>query len=152
MVQVAGRAGRGDRPGEVLIQTEYPQHPLLASLLATGYDGFAAKALEERREAAWPPFSRLVALRASGTAPEAATLFLSEARRIARPPEAVRILGPAPAAMAKRAGRHHAQLLLESAERGALHRFLDEWLPAVETLPEARRLRWALDVDPLELF
>jgi primosomal protein N' (replication factor Y) len=152
IVQVAGRAGRGDRPGEVLIQTEYPEHPLLTSLLATGYDGFAAKALEERREAAWPPFSRLVALRASGTAPEAATLFLSEARRIARPPDAVRILGPAPAAMAKRAGRHHAQLLLESAERGALHRFLDEWLPAVEGLPDARKVRWALDVDPLELF
>jgi len=152
IVQVAGRAGRGDRPGEVLIQTEYPQHPLLTSLLATGYDGFAEKALEERREAAWPPFSRLVALRASGTAPEAATLFLSAARGLARPPAAVRILGPAPAAMAKRAGRHHAQLLLESAERGALHRFLDEWLPVVEGLPEARRVRWALDVDPLELF
>jgi len=152
IVQVAGRAGRGDRPGEVLIQTEYPQHPLLTSLLATGYDGFAEKALEERREAAWPPFIRLVALRASGTAPEAATLFLSEARRIARPTEGVRLLGPAPAAMARRAGRHHAQLLLESAERGALHRFLDEWLPEVEGLPEARKVRWALDVDPLELF
>ena len=152
IVQVAGRAGRGDRPGEVLIQTEYPQHPLLTSLLATGYDGFAAKALEERREAAWPPFSRLVALRASGTAPEAATLFLTAARGLARPPATVRLLGPAPAAMARRAGRHHAQLLLESAERGALHRFLDEWLPAVETLLEARKVRWALDVDPLELF
>ena len=152
IVQVAGRAGRGERPGEVLIQTEYPQHPLLTSLLATGYDGFAEKALEERREAAWPPFSRLVALRASSTAPEAATLFLSEARRISRPPDSVRILGPAPAAMPKRAGRHHAQLLLESAERGALHRFLDEWLPEVEALPQARKVRWALDVDPLELF
>jgi primosomal protein N' (replication factor Y) len=152
IVQVAGRAGRGERPGEVLIQTEYPEHPLLTSLLATGYDGFAEKALEERREAAWPPFVRLVALRASGTAPEAATLFLSEARSIARPPQAVRMLGPAPAAMARRAGRYHAQLLLESAERGALHRFLDEWLPQVEALPEARKLRWALDVDPLELF
>ncbi len=152
IVQVAGRAGRGDRPGEVLIQTEYPQHPLLTSLLATGYDGFAEKALEERRDAAWPPFTRLVALRASGTAPEAATLFLAEARRIAHPPDAVRILGPAPAAMAKRAGRHHAQLLLECAERGALHRFLDDWLPEVELLPQARKVRWALDVDPLELF
>ncbi len=78
--------------------------------------------------------------------------FLSAARGLAAPPDNVRLLGPAPAAMARRAGRHHAQLLLESAERGALHRFLNAWLPAVEALPEARKVRWALDVDPLELF
>ncbi|MCU0759257.1 MAG: primosomal protein N' [Steroidobacteraceae bacterium] len=152
IVQVAGRAGRGDRPGEVLIQTEYPEHPLLRSLLAAGYDGFAEAALRERREAAWPPFMRLAALRASGTAPEAATGFLAAARRAARPPPDLRVLGPAPAAMARRAGRHHAQLLVESTDRAALHRFLDGWLPEVEALPEARKVRWALDVDPLELF
>ena len=152
IVQVAGRAGRGDRPGEVLIQTEYPEHPLLRGLLAAGYDGFAETALRERREAAWPPFMRLAAVRASGTAPEAATEFLAAARRAARPPSNLRVLGPAPAAMARRAGRHHAQLLVESTDRGALHRFLDAWLPEVEALPEARKVRWALDVDPLELF
>ncbi|MCC6172240.1 MAG: primosomal protein N' [Gammaproteobacteria bacterium] len=152
IVQVAGRAGRGDRPGEVLIQTEYPEHPLLRGLLAAGYDGFAETALRERREAAWPPFMRLAALRASGTAPEAASEFLAAARRLARPPANLRVLGPAPAAMARRAGRHHAQLLVESVDRAALHRFLDAWLPEVEALPEARRVRWALDVDPLELF
>ncbi|MCP5328230.1 MAG: primosomal protein N' [Steroidobacteraceae bacterium] len=152
IVQVAGRAGRGDRPGEVLIQTEYPEHPLLRSLLTGGYDGFAETALRERREAAWPPFMRLAALRASGTAPEAATDFLAAARRLAQPSPNLRVLGPAPAAMARRAGRHHAQLLVESTDRGALHRFLDAWLPEVGALPEARKVRWALDVDPLELF
>ena len=152
IVQVAGRAGRSDRPGEVLIQTEYPEHPLLRSLLTAGYDGFAETALRERREAAWPPFMRLAALRASGTAPEAASEFLAAARRLARLPANLRVLGPAPAAMARRAGRHHAQLLVESVDRGALHRFLDAWLPEVEALPEARKVRWALDVDPLELF
>jgi primosomal protein N' (replication factor Y) len=153
IVQVAGRAGRGDRPGEVLIQTEYPEHPLLTGLLTEGYDGFARTALEERRAAAWPPFSRLAALRASGTDAEAPIAFLAAARRAAgRPAGPVRLLGPAPAAMARRAGRHHAQLLVESPERGALHRFLDHWLPAVEALPEARRVRWALDIDPIELF
>jgi primosomal protein N' (replication factor Y) len=152
IVQVAGRAGRGERAGEVLIQTEYPEHPLLTSLLAAGYDGFARTALAERRSAAWPPFSRLAALRASGTQAEAAVDFLAAARRCAVPPAGLRLLGPAPAAMARRAGRHHAQLLVESVERGALHRFLDSWLLAVEALPEARRVRWALDVDPLELF
>ena len=104
------------------------------------------------REAAWPPFMRLAAVRASGTAPEAATEFLSAARRAARPPPNLRVLGPAPAAMARRAGRHHAQLLVESTDRAALHRFLDAWLPEVEALHEARKVRWALDVDPLELF
>jgi primosomal protein N' (replication factor Y) len=152
IVQVAGRAGRGTRPGEVLVQTEFPGHPLLLSLLSEGYDGFARAALEERAQAAWPPFSRLAAVRDSAPTAAAALEFLTEARKIAKAPRNVKLLGPVPAAMAKRAGRHHAQLLVESAERGALHRFLDAWLPEVEQLQSARRVRWALDVDPIELF
>jgi primosomal protein N' (replication factor Y) len=152
IVQVAGRAGRGDRPGEVLIQTEYPAHPLLTSLLERGYDGFAATALAERRAAGWPPFSRLAALRASGRTLAEVMAFLDAARATAGRPHGVRLLGPAPAAMARRAGRFHAQLLAESADRTALHRFLSSWITAVEALPDARRVRFALDVDPLELF
>jgi primosomal protein N' (replication factor Y) (superfamily II helicase) len=153
IVQVAGRAGRGARAGEVLIQTEFPDHPLLTSLLAQGYDGFAHTALEERRQAAWPPFSRLAALRASAGTREAALGLLSDARaRAGTAPRAVKLLGPVPAAMAKRAGRYHAQLLIESRSRVALQRFLTAWLPAVEKLRSAQRVRWALDVDPLELF
>lgn len=152
IVQVAGRAGRGERPGEVLIQTEYPEHPLLTGLLAEGYDGFARTALDERRAASWPPFSRLAALRDSAATAEAALGFLTEARELAGRHERVRLLGPVPAAMAKRAGRYHAQLLVESPERARLHSFLDAWLAQVESLPSARRVRWALDVDPMELF
>ena len=153
IVQVAGRAGRGAKPGEVLIQTEFPQHPLLTSLLERGYDGFAAAALTERQQASWPPFSRLAALRASGNTRESALGFLSEARAAARSlPRGLRLLGPVPAAMAKRAGRYHAQLLVESQERPPLHQFLDGWLPGVEAQKTAQRVRWALDVDPLELF
>jgi primosomal protein N' (replication factor Y) (superfamily II helicase) len=153
IVQVAGRAGRGSRAGEVLIQTEFPDHPLLTQLLAEGYEGFARAALDERAQAAWPPFSRLAALRDSARTPDAALAFLGEARRLARqPPAGVRLLGPVPAAMAKRAGRYHAQLLIESRERRPLHAFLDEWLPEVEQLRSARAVRWSLDVDPLELF
>jgi primosomal protein N' (replication factor Y) len=153
IVQVAGRAGRGNRPGEVLIQTEFPQHPLLVSLLERGYDGFAEAALTERLQASWPPFSRLAALRASAKTREAALGFLSEARALARAPaRGLKLLGPVPAAMAKRAGRYHAQLLVESRERRTLHQFLDGWLPQVEALRSAQRARWALDVDPLELF
>ncbi len=152
IVQVAGRAGRGARPGEVLIQTEFPEHPLLGSLLSEGYDGFARTALRERADARWPPFARLAALRDSARTAEAALSFLREARALARPPREVRLLGPVPAAMARRAGRHHAQLLIESAERGPLHAFLQAWLPGLTELKSARAVRWSLDVDPLELF
>jgi primosomal protein N' (replication factor Y) (superfamily II helicase) len=153
IVQVAGRAGRGARAGEVLIQTEFPDHPLLASLLAQGYDGFAHTALEERAEAGWPPFSRLAALRASARTAAAALGFLGAARAQARAlPRGLRLLGPVPAAMERRAGRYHAQLLVESRERTALQRFLEAWLAVIAQLPDAARVRWALDVDPLELF
>jgi primosomal protein N' (replication factor Y) len=152
IIQVAGRAGRGVKPGEVLIQTEYPEHPLLKSLLAEGYDGFARTALAERRDAGWPPFAHIAALRASATLLAPAVDFLREARALARPPQGIKLLGPAPAAMAKRAARYHAQLLVEARERAPLHRLLGEWLPQVELLKMPRELRWSLDVDPLDLF
>ncbi|HEX7417021.1 MAG TPA: primosomal protein N', partial [Steroidobacteraceae bacterium] len=152
IVQVAGRAGRGSKPGEVLLQTEFPEHPLLTSLLAEGYEGFARTALAEREQARWPPFSRLAALRSSAPTDGAALEFLRDARSIAQLQPPLRLLGPVPATMAKRAGRWHAQLLIESTERAALQRFLSEWLPRVEELKSARRVRWALDVDPLELY
>ncbi|MBX3703333.1 MAG: primosomal protein N', partial [Steroidobacteraceae bacterium] len=116
IVQVAGRAGRGDRPGEVLIQTSYPEHPLLQCLIREGYDGFAARGLEERRAAGWPPYSHLALLRADAPARGEVRAFLQAALAAApapRPP-GLRILGPAPAAMERRAGRHRAQLLIES--------------------------------------
>ena len=153
IVQVAGRAGRGTKPGEVLIQTEFPGHPLLLSLLSEGYDGFARTALTEREQASWPPFSRLAAVRDSAKTAEGALEFLTEARKLAgTPPRGLKLLGPVPAAMSKRAGRYHAQLLIEGADRSSLHHFLDSWLPAVGQLQSARRVRWALDVDPIELF
>ena len=152
IVQVAGRAGRGTRPGEVLIQTEFPDHPLLTGLLGEGYEGFARTALAERQQAAWPPFTRLAAVRDSARTAEAALQFLTDARALAGGARGIRLLGPVPAAMAKRAGRFHAQLLLESPGRGGLHQFLEAWLPRLEELPSARRVRWALDVDPMELF
>jgi primosomal protein N' (replication factor Y) len=151
IVQVAGRAGRAARQGEVLIQTEYPEHPMLKCLLDGGYETFAASALAERASAHWPPFSRLALLRASSRSADGALEFLSAARACAPPMRAVRVLGPVAAAMTRRAGRYHAQLLLESAERTALHRCIEQWLPHIDALPSARRVRWALDVDPLDV-
>lgn len=151
IVQVAGRAGREQTQGEVLIQTEYPEHPLLQALLSGGYDAFAASALAERRAARWPPFSRLALLRASAIEPEAAAQFLSAARSAAPEMSGVQVLGPVAAAMARRAGRHHAQLLIESGARSTLHRFIDQWLPQVDALARGRRVRYALDVDPIDI-
>ena len=152
IVQVAGRAGRGSRAGEVLIQTAYPEHPLLQTLLHEGYDGFARTALAERAACAWPPFSRLAVVRASAATAAQVLEFLTEARRLAGSPRAVKLLGPVPAAMPKRAGRFHAQLLLESADRAALHGLLGGWLDRLAELPGGRQVRWALDVDPIDLF
>jgi len=153
IVQVAGRAGRGDRPAEVLIQTAHPEQPLLQRLITDGYEGFAAKALEERRAAGWPPYSHLALLRADGPARAEVHAFLREALRVA-PTDGgpgLRLLGPAPASMEKRAGRYRAQLLLESPGRAALQKFLAAWLPAVVELRAPRALRWSVDVDPIEV-
>jgi primosomal protein N' (replication factor Y) len=153
IVQVAGRAGRGDRPGEVLIQTAYPEHPLLQCLIQEGYEGFAARALEERRAASLPPYSHLALLRADGPARAEVHAFLREALAVAPLARGagLRLLGPAPAAMEKRAGRYRAQLLAESPARGGLQQFLAAWLPEVEKLRAPRTLRWSVDVDPIEV-
>jgi primosomal protein N' (replication factor Y) (superfamily II helicase) len=152
IIQVAGRAGRGTKPGEVLVQTEYPEHPLLVSLLKEGYDGFARTALAERAAAGWPPFAHVAVLRASAVELPPVIEFLRAARKLARPTPELKLLGPAPAAMAKRAGRHHAQVLLEARERAPLHRLLNDWLPRVAEIKPPRDLRWSLDIDPLDLF
>ena len=154
IVQVAGRAGRAAVPGEVLIQTEYPGHPLLTLLLQGGYDAFAAGALREREQAGWPPFSRIALLRAEAPQPMELTKFLRAALAAAREHavRGVKLLGPAPAPMERRAGRHRAQLLLHAATHGPLQRLMSTWIPQLEALPESRRVRWSIDVDPAELF
>ena len=151
ITQVAGRAGRGTKPGEVLIQTEFPEHPLLKRLLTEGYEGFAGSALEERREAGWPPFSRLALLRAEAKDSAALDAFLQAASDAGRPLHAAKILGPASALIARRADHYRAHLLVETASRSTLQRFLKNWLPLVEALPGPPGLRWSIDVDPLEV-
>jgi primosomal protein N' (replication factor Y) (superfamily II helicase) len=153
ITQVAGRAGRGAKAGEVLIQTEFPEHPLLNRLLTEGYEGFAVSALEERREAGWPPYSRLAMLRAEAKDSGGLDAFLRGASDAGRTlnEAAVRILGPASALIARRADHYRAHLLIETAQRSTLQRFLSVWLPRVESLPGPPGLRWSIDVDPLEV-
>ncbi len=154
IVQVSGRAGRAEKPGEVLIQTEYPEHPLLQQLVHGGYDAFAAAALVEREQAHWPPFARVAVLRAEAPGREAPLAFLEHAKALVAACDVagVEVLGPAAAPMERRAGHYRAQLMLHAATHSPLQRLLARWVPLLEEAPGARKVRWALDVDPLELF
>jgi primosomal protein N' (replication factor Y) (superfamily II helicase) len=153
ITQVAGRAGREERAGEVLIQTQYPAHPQLNRLITEGYESFAASALAERREAGWPPYSRLALLRAEAKNRTGLDAFLNAARdlRVSFNESTVKVLGPATALIARRADHFRAHLLIETRTRSALQHFLGRWLPHVAALHGPPGLRWSIDVDPLEV-
>ena len=152
LTQVAGRAGRGERPGRVLVQTHHPEHPLLTLLVRRGYRGFARAALAERQAACLPPFSRHALLRVDAHRRDAAEGFAAPARGAAPAVSAVSLYGPLPAPLGRRAGRHRVQVLVESVDRPTLHRFLEQWLTAIASLRGASRVRWSLDVDPVDLL
>lgn len=154
VTQVAGRAGRAEQPGDVLIESHQPQHPLLQRLITQGYRAFAEAALEERRAAGLPPYTRMALLRAEAPAAEKGLQFLSSLRKRlqSRIGESVALLGPAPSPMERRAGRYRAQLLLQSNQARALHNALDCIIEITEQLPERRSVRWSIDVDPVEMF
>ncbi len=154
IVQVAGRAGRETRAGEVLIQTGFPEHPFWSTLIAGGYEQIALDALAEREQTRWPPFTRLALIRSAAHRRDDALSFLDAARDslAARCGDALRVLGPVDAPMARRAGRYRAQLLLQASDRRALHAVLRELRPELEQAPTARKVRWSIDVDPIELF
>ena len=149
--QVAGRAGRGDQPGEVLLQTHAADHPMLRRLAETGYDGLCESLLPEREGAGLPPFGHLALLRAESDLPAMPYRFLDQASA-ALDGTVVEALGPAPAPMERLAGRTRAQLLLRADRRADLQRALSGWVPALAELPAARRVRWSIDVDPADLF
>ena len=153
LMQVGGRAGRGELPGEVLIQTEYPMHPLYLHLARHDFDAFARMALQERRAAGFPPFTHQAMLRADAPALQDAVEFLRHARRLAeeRAPEGLRLYDPVPMRMTRLARRERAQLLVESDQRAPLQAFLADWVAVLYRQRTARELRWQLDVDPLEV-
>jgi primosomal protein N' (replication factor Y) len=152
ILQVAGRAGRAELPGEVVIQTHHPDHPLLKCLLDGDYTAFAMLALAERREAAWPPFAHLAVWHAEAARREHSLEFLAQVRAAAEAePSPVTVLGPAPLAMERKGGHYRAQLLFRSTERAPLHRLVERTLLAVRNAAAARRTRWSIDIDPLEI-
>ena len=150
VVQVAGRAGRAERAGEVVIQTHHPEHPLLQMLVHGGYAAFAEVALAEREAAGLPPARAMALLRAEATSREAPQAFLQSALALAPVDPRVERLGPYPAPMERRAGRYRAQVMLQADARGPLQNLLTQWLPALGNLRTARRVRWSVDVDPAE--
>ncbi len=152
IVQVAGRAGREQRAGEVLVQTAFPEHVFWQRLIDSGYAGIARDELAVREQLHWPPYSRLALLRSSAHQRHDAMRFLEAARQRFSRFEGLTVLGPVDAPMARRAGRHRVQLLLQSDDRGLLHHALSHSRRALEDLPEARRVRWSVDVDPIELL
>lgn len=154
IVQVAGRAGREEKPGHVLLQTRHPDHPLLASLIHQGYGTFAREALLERSAAQLPPITHQALMRCEATDQSSPPLFLSLVAESAEKLDIkkVEVLGPVPAPMERRAGRYRYQLLLQSHEREPLHTLLDRLIPEISKLRESKKVRWSIDVDPVDLY
>jgi len=152
VTQVGGRAGRALKPGTVWLQTHHPDHPLLRQLMRNGYPVAAQILLAERRETELPPYTHMALLRAEATAQSQVEAFLQEACGLTAAPHSITVLGPLPAPMPRRAGRWRGQLLLSAVERSALQAFLPGWLARVRDSAAARRVRWSIDVDPIDLY
>src|SRR5688572_1356596 len=149
LAQVAGRAGRRERPGEVLVQTRYPRHPLFAALTRHDFAGFAKAQLEERRAAGFPPFVFEAALRAEAPRLETAMAFLKTMAGAVVAPEEVRVFDPVPHVLTRRANFERAQVIVQSPSRPALQQYLAALSEQLfENAP--RQVRWHLDVDPIE--
>lgn len=150
LIQVAGRAGRAAIPGEVLIQTQFPDHPLFEGLRKHDYTAFAHTLLTEREQAGFPPFMFQALLRAEAPQLETALNFLAQTASLAADlPHPVTVYDPVPAPMARLAGKERAHLLVQSQSRGAMQSFLKIWNEAIPKVAKGK-VRWSLDVDPLE--
>ncbi len=152
LMQVGGRSGRATLPGEVLIQTQYPDHPLYRALAAHDYAAFANAQLAERERAGFPPHSHQAMLRAEAPALALAVAYLRAAADLAHTlnmPD-VRLYDAVPMRLFRRAHLERAQLLVESRSRPALQAFLTHWIAALRDLKAPKALRWHIDVDPLE--
>ena len=153
LFQVSGRAGRADLPGEVIVQTDFPTHPLARALAEHDYESFAEVLLAERRAATLPPFAHLALIVAEAPRRDSVDAFLGAAseagRAIAKDQAlAVEVFSPVPASLPRRSGLERGQVLAHATERRAMQRFLPHWRDAVAALPGGR-VRWAFDVDPL---
>ncbi|MEW5682404.1 MAG: primosomal protein N' [Pseudomonadota bacterium] len=151
LTQVAGRAGRGDKAGKVLLQTHYPEHALLQDIIQNGYASFARSALLEREQTRLPPYQHLSLFSAQAHQAPLCQQWLTQLAEQARQFPALQLLGPIPAPLERRAGLYRWQLQLYSANRTAMHQALSALLDCVSKWPLSRKIKWQLDVDPTDL-
>ncbi|HGO7391411.1 TPA: primosomal protein N' [Neisseria meningitidis] len=151
LMQVSGRAGRADKPGKVLIQTQLPEHPVFAAVKAQDYAVFAENELNERQMFAMPPFGFQIAVRADALRVADAMEFLNAAKETLAPllPASVSQFGAAPMLMVRLAERERAQVFLESPSRQDLHRAVSLWVQVLQQNRDGK-IRWSVDVDPQE--
>jgi primosomal protein N' (replication factor Y) len=154
LMQVSGRAGRGDSPGTVIVQTHYPEHPLLNKLALHDYEQFTQLLLEERQQTQLPPFSFQALIRAESNQQQVAIQFLNIARtRLQSLTQGkLEIYGPVSAPMEKRAGRYRLQLIIQAQSRHTMKKFIGPWIGSLDKLPESRKVRWSVDVDPQDMI
>ncbi len=159
LMQVSGRAGRGDSLGTVIVQTHYPEHPLLNKLALHDYAQFTQLLLEERQQTQLPPFSFQVLVRAESNRQQDAMKFLNIAKTRLQilSQGKLEIYGPISAPMEKRAGRYRLHLMIQAEDRQTIKNFISPWIEGSDTesldqLPEARKVRWSVDVDPQDMI
>ncbi|CAH6859412.1 primosome factor N' [Vibrio chagasii] len=154
-IQVAGRAGRASKPGEVILQTHHPEHGLLQALLHKDYHHFAQTALAERKQAMLPPYTFMTLFRAEANDTRLVEEFLRQVRHTLEShplfDQYCMVLGPTPAPLAKRAGKARWQLILQTQTRSLMQKLLMSAKPAINMLPAAKKVRWSLDIEPQDL-
>jgi primosomal protein N' (replication factor Y) len=151
ITQLAGRAGRAEKPGEMWLQTHQPGHPLLQDLINNGYGDFARYALEERKMAALPPYRFIALFRAESQQAGDGFNFLADVAALLNHPH-VSVLGPIPAIMEKRQGRYRMQLMLQANSRSTLNQAISIKINEIENLSSARKVRWSIDIDPQDFL
>jgi len=150
ITQVSGRAGRSGEAGTVLLQTHFPEHPLLQDLINNGYQDFAHYALTEREEMQLPPFNCLAIIRCESHNPNDINNFLYDLIP-EQLPSGIQLLGPVPAALERIAGKYRYQLHVQGNERKELHRYLNQLVSYISQSKLATKVRWSIDIDPVSM-
>jgi primosomal protein N' (replication factor Y) len=152
ILQVGGRSGREAKAGKVIIQTQFADQPILRQLITEGYTSFMSTVLSDRRANQLPPFCFHCLIRAESPQKQIAMDFLEDIAREPWPDNSVELLGPVAPTMEKRKGKYRAQLLLSSQSRKLLHRAVAAKIVVAESSKLSKRVRWSVDVDPIDLF
>jgi len=152
IVQVSGRAGRGEHKGDVYLQTLRPDHPMLTTLIEKDYRAVAKHMLHERKAALLPPYRYAVLIRSDSKNRDYSQQFLADiaAQLQLMAQDSIEIWGPIPAPMERKAGRYRAHMVILSQDRARMHFFLRQWWAQVVHLPKQHQLRLSIDVDPQE--